>query len=323
VPKIAYDGFNFHKETRAIIYKANEIIDEYQNKGYDLTLRQLYYVFISRDLFPNDDKYIDKKTGSKNNETNYKRLGDFIANGRLAGLVDWSAIVDRTRKIHKNNHWKDPQEIIDICASQFQVDKWLDQPCYCEVFVEKDALIGVLEAACMPLDVPYYACRGYNSASEIWNAGHNRFKKKVEQGKKCYVFYLGDHDPSGIDMTRDVDERINQFAQTDNDTWITVKRLALNMDQVNQYHPPPNPTKLSDTRAEDYIIKYGETCWELDALDPEVIGALITDSVTGIRDEQLWKIAVKEEEEHKKDLSRLSINYDLAIKTVKAKGVMP
>src|SRR4029077_14559396 len=136
-------------------------------------------------------------------------------------------------------------------------------------------------------------CRGYNSMSEIWNAAYNRFRLRCENGKRCHILYLGDHDPSGIDMTRDVEERINQFAQTTHevhggDDWIKVTRLALNMDQVDEYNPPPNPTKMTDSRAEDYVDKFGETCWELDALDPPVIRDLTTEAVIALRDEDLW-----------------------------------
>jgi hypothetical protein len=295
MPKIRYNNINFRGATLDRINDANSIIAEYEAQGFDLTLRQLYYQFVARGLIPNNDR-------------EYKKLGDIIANGRLAGLIDWNAITDRTRNIRKNTHWSSPHEIVAACASQFKIDKWGRQDNYVEVWVEKDALIGVLEAVCPGLDVPYYACRGYNSISEIWNAGRNRLRSRLRNGKLCTIFYLGDHDPSGIDMTRDVLERLNLFSDARGSD-LEVVRLALNMDQVDRYNPPENPTKLTDSRATDYISNYGESCWELDALDPTVITGLITEAVVALRDEHRWTEALEEEEAHKANLKSVAENW--------------
>ena len=99
MPKIKYKDFNFRPATLAIITKANEIIAEYSAQGFDLTLRQLYYQFVSRDIIPNTQK-------------SYKNLGSVVNDGRLAGLIDWSAIVDRTRELRTLPHWSEPGEFI-------------------------------------------------------------------------------------------------------------------------------------------------------------------------------------------------------------------
>lgn len=283
MPRIKYQDFKFKAATLARIDQANTIIAEYQAQGYDLTLRQLFYQFVSRDLLPNNDR-------------EYSKLGDVIANARMAGLIDWEAIVDRTRFIRENSHWFGPDAIVRTCSRQFQVDKWADQPTYIEVFVEKDALIGVLERVCKENDVPYLACRGYASASEIWRAGHERLLPKMQADKQVTILYLGDHDPSGIDMTRDIRERLNVFtARSNSPLQVEVERLALNMDQVELYNPPPNPTKLTDSRAEWYIDQYGESCWELDALDPVVISDLIRNAIESRRDDAVWNASIARE----------------------------
>ncbi len=82
------------------------------------------------------------------------------------------------------------------------------------------------------------------------------------------------------------------------------------MDQVDQYNPPPNPAKITDTRARDYIIKFGGSSWELDALEPTVLDAIIRKNILAIRDEDLWEKAVTEENHHKETLSRIAENYD-------------
>ncbi len=270
------------------IEQANSIIKEYQKAGFDLTLRQLYYQFVARDLIPNTLR-------------EYKKLGDVINNARLAGLVSWSAIVDRTRNLQKNSHWNGPADIVDTCARSFQIDKWADQKHRVEVWVEKDALIGVVEQACRPLDVSFFSCRGYTSQSEMWAAGQ-RLKEFAEEHKQTpVIIHLGDHDPSGVDMSRDIADRLELFMGG-----LEVNRIALNMDQVQKYNPPPNPAKITDSRAAEYIKIHGDESWELDALDPKVLLALIKKTVLSYRDEDLWDAAVAQQDEHRERLEALA-----------------
>ena len=194
------------------------------------------------------------------------------------------------------------------------MDKWASQPVHLEVWIEKDALIGVIEGVCVENDVPYLACRGYASASEIWRAGHQRFKPKVEAKKKCIVIYLGDHDPSGIDMTRDIQDRLNIF--TGKPGSVEVKRLALNMDQVDEFNPPPNPTKLTDSRSTGYIEEFGMECWELDALDPIVIRDLIEAQIHDNRNDDLWGSVVAQENETKRQLGLIAGNWRDAVQNL-------
>lgn len=278
MPKICYVEKNFRKPTLDQIATANAIIDEYAAQGFDLTLRQLYYQMVARG-------YIE------NSERSYKNFGNVIDDGRLAGLIDWDHIVDRTRNLRGNSHFRDPAHIMTAAVSSFQIDKWGRQPYRVEVWVEKDALIGVVEVACRRLDVPFFACRGYTSQSEMWGAAQ-RLKNWRRQGQTPVILYLGDHDPSGIDMTRDVADRMTLFAGG-----LKVDRLALNWNQVEQYNPPPNPAKLTDSRAEGYIAKFGLSSWELDALDPTTLAGLIETAVETFRDDDLWSEAVEEEEE--------------------------
>lgn len=306
MPKICYVPKTFNAEHGRIIAQANQILVSYEAQGYDLTLRQLYYQFVSRDLFPAD--WVDKTTGSTNNERSYKKLGSIVNDGRLAGLIDWSHITDRTRNMKQNSHWEDPESIIGACADSFAVDKWDNQTNYVEVWVEKDALVGVLEVACRPLDVPYFSCRGYTSQSEMWVAAM-RLVNKLKAGKHVHIIHLGDHDPSGIDMTRDIRDRIRLFigahsaAKVD---WFDLNRVALNMPQVEQYTPPPNPTKLTDSRAQGYLSDFGDECWELDALEPSVLTALITETVEELRDAQQWDDDVLRENNGKDKLTACS-----------------
>ena len=262
----------FRQESLDLISKINDIIEEYQEQGYELTLRQVYYQLVAR-------AYIT------NNERSYKNVGNLISEARLAGLIDWEAIVDRTRHLRRNSHWSSPKEILQSAIYQYQVDKRITQPYYIEVWVEKDALISIVEDVCSRLDVSCFSCRGYVSQSEMYEAAR-RIKNQLEnEGKyEAFIIHLGDHDPSGIDMTRDIQERLDLFGAD-----VKVDRIALTWEQIELYNPPTNPTKLTDSRATGYIEKFGYDCWELDALEPRVIEQLIIEKVNSLTDAKLYQ----------------------------------
>jgi hypothetical protein len=292
MPRVRYQDCNFREASLLVIRQANQIIDEYQAQGFRLTLRQLYYQFVSRDLIPNTQR-------------SYKRLGGIVNDARLAGLIDWESIEDRTRNRVTNSHWDGPGEIVRACADQYRLDLWADQVYRPEVWIEKEALIGVIESACRRLDVPFFACRGYVSQSEQWRAGV-RFMNYQRLEQTPLVIHLGDHDPSGIDMTRDNRERLSLFARHG----VKVRRLALNRDQVDQYNPPPNPAKQTDTRFEGYVAEHGDESWELDALEPRVIVRLIEDEIDGLIDIDSWNESLDRQQAARDRLAELADQLD-------------
>lgn len=289
--KIFYKDTRFRRDSLAMIDQANDIIADYVRQGYVLTLRQLYYQFVSRDLIENSQK-------------SYSRLGSLINNARLAGLIDWEAIEDRTRNLSRNSHWDDPSDIIHSAARSFGIDKWAYQKHRVEIWVEKEALAGVFERVCQDLDVPFFACRGFVSQSEMWAAARRMKRYEEQENQRPVVLHFGDHDPSGIDMTRDI---IDRFAMFDAD--VEVIRVALNMDQIEEYNPPPNPAKNTDSRYQDYLSRFGDECWELDALEPQVLVNLVQNHVFDYRDVDRWEQAVEEEESHQLALQKAAQNW--------------
>ena len=260
MPKIAYIENKFRKNSLAIISTVNIIIDEYTQQGYGLTLRQVFYQLVSRNEIPNT-------------EAAYDNLGQLINKARLAGMIDWLAIEDRTRHLRQLAHWNDPADRIKSAAHSYRIDLWQGQAFYVEVWVEKDALIGVVEQAADKFDTPCFSCRGYVSASEMWIAAQ-RMIERHDAGQHCVILHLGDHDPSGLDMTRDIQDRMKLFGAS-----VDVKRLALNMEQVQHYNLPHNPAKLTDTRANGYVQQYGRSSWELDALEPSILDVLVSTNI--------------------------------------------
>lgn len=292
---IQYRDINLSAGSRRIIDLANDIIAEYEAQGITLTLRALYYRFVSR--FP---LVLDPSGLHPNTQKNYKRLGDILNKGRLAGLVSWLALQDRTRNLAARRNWEDPEDFLRESPNWYRSPMWDNQPYRLEVWVEKDAAIGTIEGVCERNDVPYFSCRGNVSASEMWTAGR-RFEDYADAGQIPGILYLGDHDPSGMDMTRDVQERMSLFAEHD----VLVQRLLLNWDQIERYAPPPNPVKTTDSRSRKYEEEHGSECWELDALDPSVVVGIIQRAVDSYRDETAWAEAVALFNERKEVLDNL------------------
>lgn len=297
MPKIQYKAINFRSKSLDLIELINQVIGEYQAQGYELTLRQAYYQLVARGYIPN-------------NEKSYKNIGNLINDGRLAGLIDWNAITDRTRNLRENSHWDKPSDVILSAKYSYNLDKWKGQPNYVEVWVEKDALVDVVGQACYPLDVPYFSCRGYTSQSEMWTAAQ-RLRRQNHRDQRV-IIHLGDHDPSGIDMTRDIQERLNMFGAD-----VHVKRVALTMQQIDTYNPPPNPAKITDSRCGKYIEQFGDESWELDALEPKVITDLITKEVTAFRDDEIYRAVCDREDSEKEELQLLCDEYHTAIEYLK------
>lgn len=276
-----------------IIASANRVIRKYQGEGYDLTLRQLYYQFVALDLFP--DEWFVKLPGgqlTKNHERNYKKLGGILNDARLAGAVDWSAIVDRTRSLTEWQHETSVADALERMRKNYTLDMWHNQPIRVEVWVEKEALAGVFHRICGQYDVPYFACRGYTSASSAYGA-YQRVCARVPH-QKTLILHFGDHDPSGIDMTRDIEDRLHtmtsseEYGDSDFYDCFEVRRLALNHEQVLKFNPPPSPAKITDSRAGKYIEEFGDDSWELDALDPTQLADLAEREIRSVIDDDLW-----------------------------------
>lgn len=308
--KRRYIDKNFRKSSLALIEQANEIIETYIEDGYDLTLRQLYYQFVAQDLFPEDrrwsltesGKWVRDPNGTKNAEPNYDWIGDKINDGRLAGLVDWDVLVDRTRKHEAKPHWDSPASVLRTAARMYGIDTREDQDEYLEVWVEKDALVGIVEKACRPLDVGYMATRGFSSQSAMKKAAE-RFVE-ADSYYETTLIYLGDHDPSGMDISRDIQDRLKMFGSK-----VIVERIALNMDQVEQYQPPPFPAKAKDSRSPAYVSKFGENSWELDALDPRILTELITEAIERHTQFDLREAQIVIQEAQRKEIRKIADDW--------------
>jgi hypothetical protein len=287
--RIDFVNKRFSGKTTLLLEKIGQVISEYQSKGYSLTLRQLYYQLVSRNII-------------ENLQNEYKRLSRLLTDARMAGIVDWEAIEDRIRVPRIPADFENMREFVSRAAKVYRLDRWKDQDNYIEVWTEKDALSGVLEPITSKYHVRLLVNRGYSSASAVFDSAQRVTKQLYQEHKKsCVILYLGDHDPSGEDMVRDIQERMSQFHAR-----VKIEKIALTKDQVDKYRLPHNPTKRSDTRTVKYVSRHGDKSWELDALGPEILGDILEGSIVQYLNLKRYNKIIKKEESEKQRLVRLS-----------------
>lgn len=290
---------NFRADSAAQIQQMVTIVAEYQKQGLRLTARQLYYQFVSRDLIPNTPR-------------SYQNLCARLADARYAGLIDWDAIEDRGREPTIWSQYDSINECVERAVRNFRLPRWDGQSNYVELWVEKQALAGVLE----PIAAEYHATllvnKGYSSASAMYESAQ-RFMRCCNQAESNFydddrlearpvLFYLGDHDPSGEDMVRDIEARLVEFGVQR----LEVRKLALTMTQVRKYRPPPNPAKTTDSRHAAYVAEHGtNSSWEVDALPPNVLAQIIRTAFDGVVDKDALKRVVAREKDQKRRLDKM------------------
>lgn len=256
--KQQYQSFKFNNATRELIDTMLSVVTDYMGQGFTLTVRQLYYQLVARAVIENTEK-------------SYKRITGIVNDARLAGIMDWDAIEDRTRAFVRRQRWQSGEQILKAAADSFHMDMWGLQSERVFVIIEKEALVGVLEATCQKFDVPILAARGYPSGTVLREFAVTDIIPSLRLRQRPMIIHLGDHDPSGLDMSRDLRERMELFAGVP----FELKRIALNMNQIEERNPPPNPAKVTDSRFEGYAAEFGEESWELDALPPQYLVDLV------------------------------------------------
>ena len=249
-------------------------------KQYDtaLTLRQLYYRLVSRRLFPNTIN-------------SYKRLSRFMVKAREERDVPLNCLEDRSRRIlgrgdagYRSAEEYIKQKIASLHDSWkgFTMPMWDDQHFNVVVSLEKDALSRLVSDVANRYSVRTFPTRGYPSFTYVQRMAsyiRNRLK-----GKPTVVLYFGDFDPSGIDIERDLTERLTKYRAGD----FKVRRVALTSDQIVQYSLPPMPVKKSDARTPRFVAVYGDEAVELDALEPNVLQLLVAESIEDFIDKEAW-----------------------------------
>lgn len=261
------------------------IVREYYAQGFVLTVRQLFYQCVARNILHNDMR-------------SYKKVVRDCKDGRYLGVIPWAAIVDNVRMIDDPPSWDTPESFVDSAVDAFFVDRWQDQDTRVEVWTEKDAAVSVLHPVAEKWRVPFQVNRGSCSATFIKNAAD----RLDDRDEETMILYFGDHDPMGLDMIRDVEDRLNYFG-----VYPIVVPVAITLDQAQSGGYPPNYVKESDSTMRKYVEETGmEECWELDAIPPdelqEICDTAILDAFT---DYPAYNDRVTEEEEGRKAIREM------------------
>lgn len=255
--KQCYVVKTFRKATMKLLSTLNNKMAEYRSQGFTVTVRQLFYQLVICNAVANSEKQ-------------YGKISRLCADARMAGMMDW-AIEDRTRSFISRPAWGSGGDILQGCVQQYHEDLWANQGGRVFCIVEKEALSGVLKPVCNEMDMPLLAARGYPSVSVLHTFAIDRIIPAMNEGQRVVILHLGDHDPSGMDMTRDLRDKLSLFTGAT----VDIRRIALNMDQVEELNLPPNPAKPKDKRFKVYAAQYGTSAWELDALPPAYLDQLV------------------------------------------------
>lgn len=286
---IKYREHSFSLERKKLIVKINEIIGEYQGR---VSVRQLYYRLVAADLI-------------NNNQTEYDRIQALITDARYAGLIDWSSVEDRNRAPTRPEEWPNARAALSEIVANFRLDRWETQSYYVEIWVEKAALEGVLWPIALDYHVTLMVNRGYSSASAMKESA-DRIRARCFGGKRAVILYVGDHDPSGLDMLRDIPARLLEFGCPSN---IDVRGIALTWEQIQRFKPPPNYAKVTDSRAAGYIEKFGNDSWECDALTPKDLDLITRTALNAYIDKDAMKEAITRENLIKAKIKKFTAGF--------------
>lgn len=312
-----YQAYKPKERALETLNQITSIVKDYQAQGLTLTLRQLYYQLVSQDLIANK-------------ESEYKRVGEVVSRARRGGLLDWEALEDRVRQPVMPPEYDGLDDLMEAALHTYRLPRLKGQESYVELWVEKDALAGVIAPIARQWHVALMVNRGYSSTSAMKASGERLRRKCVEIGaENVHVLYLGDLDPSGEDMVRDISERLEEYinqgvlvfregstvtVEEEEDRRdrlyphidLAVTKLALTMDQVRTYSPPPNPAKRTDSRFAKFSEEHGNESWEVDALPPRILRDLIVIELERLIDSELVE-TIKQEEVADKALLRTAV----------------
>lgn len=278
-------------EAEILTGQITKVVYYYESIEIKLTNRQLYYQLVGKNLIPN---YMEV----------YKRICTFLTDLRYAGIVDWKSIEDIARKPKKHSEWDDIQGLIDSATLQYRLPRWSDQDKYIEMYCEKEAGINVLKTVADKYHIHFGYNKGYSSASALYDLAE-RISHQISEGKYAIVLYFGDHDPSGLDMVRDITDRITEFltqGEYRTQPLFEINPVSLTMEQIESYSPPPNPAKITDPRAKWYIKKHGKVSWELDAIDALELRKIAEKSILEYLDLDKYNVWIDQENEEKQIL---------------------
>lgn len=259
---------------------AVQLARDYNAEGICPTLRQVHYRLASV-----------QAGGYQNLQRHYKRLSQILVKARKHGDLSWDALADHVRY----QWWLKPEgepnlnRLVEEATRNVGEDPWISQQKQIIMWLEKDALAELVWSAVSGLHVPLCVSRGYSSWTFVADTS-NIIEEAINQGRSVHLLVLTDHDPSGLDIQRFTQTAFEWFGYE-----FGAERVALTYDQIKCYELLPNPTKRADPRSKDYISKFGDRCWELDALEPKELQRIVRDAIMShIQNPEAWDKSLQE-----------------------------
>jgi hypothetical protein len=209
-----------------------------------------------------------------------QRVYRLLREAREQGIIPWEWIVDETREFERCSVWDDPQEFAATVSRTYRRDFWTQQPVRVEVWSEKGTVRGVLQPILDKYAVGFRVMHGFSGATTIHDVAED------DDGRDLIVLYVGDYDPSGLYMSEhDLPDRLTKYGGDH----VVLERIALTREQSDGLPSFPASDKRKDPRHKWFIRKFGSRCWELDALDPNDLRALVEESIKSEIEPIAWE----------------------------------
>jgi hypothetical protein len=260
------------------------IHDVVDGEESEITIRHLFYRLVGLGV-------IEK------NERAYKSLCQHLSRWRKSGEVPYDAFSDSTRWRIKPQMFGSMAEALTLTRETYRRNLWATQPWYVEVWVEKDAIAGVIDDVTGAWGVPLFVCRGFASLSSLYEAAQT-FKKNQAKGKSPFIIHLGDYDPSGHAAADAIERTLREDLQC---YGVTFQRFAIIEEQIEEFNLPTRPTKQSDSRARNW---QGSECVELDSMPPQELRTIVKNAITMLIDKDEWQALKRIEREEQETLER-------------------
>src|SRR5438045_3159385 len=240
-----------HRATKAEVERRRERLNEIVSAMKPITVRQVFYQATVRGI-------VEKS------EAGYAKVQTDLVLMRRAGEMPFDWLADNTRWQRKPRTFDSIEQALQDTARLYRKALWADVNAYVEVWLEKDALAGVVYPITSMFDVPLMVARGYASLSFLHSAAEYINALQVP----VYIYHLGDFDPSGVNAGEKIEETLRELAP---DADICFERLAVTQSQIRVWDLPTRPTKTSDSRAKGF----GDVSVELDAIEPAKLRSLV------------------------------------------------
>jgi hypothetical protein len=269
------------RATKAEVEERREALLTIIDDGKPMTVRQVFYQATVRGI-------VEKL------ESGYAKVQVDLTKMRRDGSLPYDWLADNTRWQRKPRTFDSVEDALKETAAFYRKNLWRDADCYVEIWLEKDALAGVIYPITEMYDVPLMVARGYASLSFLYSAAEYINELSVP----AYIYHLGDFDPSGVNAGEKIEETLRELAP---DAEIYFERIAVTPEQIDEWDLPTRPTKASDTRSKNF----GGISVELDAIDPNVLRDLVQETIERHLPPDQFEILKTAEESEREIISRL------------------